>query len=280
MKRCKLLSQMKSTFAIVALLISAQSQGQIKKGDFFITPMYQLSYFNELKLVSHTNYYTEPDGEFSYSYNDNDIQEYNDNYGTEYYSSMVGIRAGYEVLTGLGVSVYAGVNHFYFKSWISTENTQTFNADYPALSLGAAVDYTKVFFNHWKVMALTSCTYTITGSGQVSSTTGSNVVSTGLSSLYWDIDLAAGYQIDKFLPYAGVGFTQQFVHPVTTEENILQNENGFEFLETTKFDSQYRGDAFYGFGGLEFSLTPKLVVYAQSSFPNPFRINTGIKITI
>ncbi len=298
MKRFKPLKFVKSIFALVAFLISTQSSGQIpvqekvattnpasknleiKKGFFFITPMYQLSYFDELKMVSHTNYYTVPDGEFSYEYNDEDIQEYNDNYGTEYHSSMIGIKLGYQVLNGLGVSVFAGVNHFYFQSWVSPDNTQTFNSDYPALSLGLAADYTKTLWEKWRVMALTSYTYTITGTGEVTNTTGLDVTSAGLTSMYWDVDLAVGYQVYKFLPFVGIGFTQQFVHPVTTEEIILQDENGANYTNKFKFDSHYQGSAIYGFAGLEFSINPKLAVYARSSFPNPFRVNTGIKIIL
>jgi hypothetical protein len=241
--------------------------------------MYQLTYFDELKLVSHTNYYTLPDGESSYEFDDEDIQSYNDNYGTEYYTSMVSIKAGYQVLNGLGVSVYAGANHFYFKSWVSPNSTQTFNADYPALCIGVAADYTKIFWEKLKVMGLASYTYTITGSGEVTTTTGLDIVTSSLSSMYWDIDLVLGYQVQKFLPFAGVGFTQQFVHPVTTEEAVIQDENGNDFTAKTKFDVHYRGSAFYGFAGLEFSINPKLAVYARSSFPNPFNVNSVCKKT-
>jgi hypothetical protein len=295
--------QMKTVLVLLALLISVQSNGQtpvrenptagvavnpkddskdpeVRKGVFFITPFYEVSYFDNLKLVSHTNYYTVPEGEATYVYSDEDIKNYNDHYGTEYHSSMAGIKVGYQVLDGLGVSAYAGVNHFFFQSWVSQENTQTFNADYPAITLGVTADYMKNINDRLKALALASCNYTTTGSVEVTNTTGLDVVSSRLNSMYWAVDLVMAYQVKKFLPYAGVGFMQQFVNPVTTEEQIIQDDTGANFTEKTKFDSHYQGLALYGFAGLEYSFSQKLSIYMRSSFPNPFRVNTGIKIIL
>lgn len=293
---------MKTVLVLLVLLVSQQSNGQtsvrentaadavnpnddskktdVVKGVFFLTPFYEISYFDNLKLVSHTNYYTEPEGEFTDIYNEDDIKNYNDHYGTEYHSSMAGIKVGYQVLDGLGVGAYVGVNHFFFQSWVSEENTQTFNADYPAISLGVTADYMKNINDRLKVLALVSYNYTTTGSLEVTNTTGLDVVSSSLKSMYWSADLVLAYQVKKFLPYAGIGFMQQFVNPVTTEEQIIQDENGANFTEITKFDSHYQGLAFYGFAGLEYALSQKLSIYVRSSFPNPFRVNTGIKITL
>ena len=292
-----------TVFWLLALLISLQSNGQtivqespttggadniedklknsdVRKGVFFITPFYELSYFNNLKLVSHTNHYSKPEAEFTDVYNEEDIKNYNDHYGTEYHSSMAGVKVGYQFLDGLGVSAYAGVNHFFFQSWVSPENTQTFNADYPAITLGVTADYLKNINDRLKALALVSYNYTTTGSVEVTNTTGLDVVSSSLNSMYWSVDLAMAYQVKKFLPYAGVGFMHQFVHPVSTEEQIIYDEDGANFTEKTKFDSHYQGLAFYGFAGLEYALSQKLSIYVRSSFPNPFRVNTGIKIIL
>jgi hypothetical protein len=297
------LNRMKPILVLLALMVSLQSNGQtpvrenptagvavnpkddskdpeVRKGVFFITPFYEVSYFDNLKLVSHTNYYTVPEGEATYVYSDEDIKNYNDHYGTEYHSSMAGIKVGYQVLDGLGVSAYAGVNHFFFQSWVSQENTQTFNADYPAITLGVTADYMKNINDRLKALALASCNYTTTGSVEVTNTTGLDVVSSRLNSMYWAVDLVMAYQVKKFLPYAGVGFMQQFVNPVTTEEQIIQDDTGANFTEKTKFDSHYQGLALYGFAGLEYSFSQKLSIYMRSSFPNPFRVNTGIKIIL
>jgi len=88
------------------------------------------------------------------------------------------------------------------------------------------------------------------------------------------------YRIHRFLPLAGVGFTQQFVHPVTTEQLLTQDDNGNDFYEKTEFDSHYRGSAIYGFAGMEYFINEKLSVYARSSFLNPFRMNLGLRIIL
>jgi hypothetical protein len=250
------------------------------KGVFFITPFYEICYFNRLKLVSHSNDYTVPEGEHTYVYSDEDIKEYNDYYGTEYHNSMVGVKVGYQVLDGLGVSAYAGVNHFLFKSWVAPENTMTFNADYPAFTLGANADYIKNINDRLKAMALVAYNFTKTPSVEVANNAGPDVVDSKLTSMYWAADLVMAYQVKKFLPYAGVGFMQQFVNPVATEETIIQDDNGADFTEKTKFESHYKGSAFYGFAGLEYAINKKLSIYVRSSFPEPLRVNTGINIIL
>ncbi|MEI6062890.1 MAG: hypothetical protein WCR72_19455 [Bacteroidota bacterium] len=251
-----------------------------KKGTFFITPFYEFTRFDKLKLISHTNYYTVWEGEHSYKYTSEDIKSYNDNYGTAYHNSMTGIKVGYQVMNGLGISAYAGINHYNFRSWISDENTQSFDADYPALTLGLAANYLKKLDEHWTVFSVASCNFTSSKSVKVQTTTGEEIVSSSLKSMYWELNLAMAYRIHRFLPLAGVGFTQQFVHPVTTEQLLTQDDNGNDFYEKTKFDSHYRGSAVYGFAGIEYSLNEKLSVYVRSSFLNPFRMNLGLRITL
>lgn len=87
-----------------------------KKGSFFITPFYEFTSFKKLKLISNTNHYKLETGAGTYISSQDEIRMYNDNYGTEHSNSMTGIKLGYQLTTGLGVSGYAGINHFNFKS--------------------------------------------------------------------------------------------------------------------------------------------------------------------
>ena len=256
------------------------SPGQRKKGSFFISPFYEYTQFDKLKLVSHTNYYTLWEGENSYEYTSDDIESYNDNYGTEYRNSMTGIKIGYQVINGLGISAYAGVNHYDFKSWISDENTQTHAADYPAFTLGIAADYFKNLTEHLSLVSLASYNYTSSKSVRVENTTGLDVETCSVKSMYWELDLGLAYRIHKFIPFSGVGFTQQFVNPVTIEQQLTKDDNGNDFYETTKFDSHYSGSAVYGFAGIQYILSEKLSVYVRSSFLNPLRANAGLNITL
>ncbi|MEI8047484.1 MAG: hypothetical protein WCI92_08910, partial [Bacteroidota bacterium] len=171
-----------------------------KKRAFFITPFYEFTQFDKLELISHTNYYTVWEGENSYKYTAEDIKSYNDNYGTAYHNSMTGIKFGYQVMNGLGVSAYAGINHYDFRSWISDENTQSFDADYPALTLGLAADYLKKLDEHWTVFSAVSCNFTSSKSVKVQTTNGEEIVSSSLKSMYWELNLAMAYRIHRFLP--------------------------------------------------------------------------------
>ena len=250
-----------------------------KKGVFFATPFYEYAYYDKLKLISNTNYYTLGDKSKSDEFTDTEITEYNDHYGTAYHYSMIGVKLGYQFLNGLGVSAYVGLNHFTFNSWISPENTQTVSADYPAFTAGLAADYLKFIKEKWGVMAIVSYNYCTTRSVDVRNTSGLDVVSSQLESMYWELNLAAGYRIKKFFPFAGAGITQQFVHPITTEEQIIVDENGVSSTETTKIDSHFAGTSIYMFAGAEYFFTKKISVFARSSFINPFRVNVGLRTT-
>jgi hypothetical protein len=86
--------------------------------------------------------------------------------------------------------------------------------------------------------------------------------------------------LKKFLPYAGAGFTQQFVNTVHEEEIQTTNNAGDFVYNYTEFDSHFKGTAFYGFAGLEFSFNKNLTIYVRSSFPNPVRANVGLRIVL
>jgi len=251
-----------------------------KKGSFFITPFYEFTQFKNLKLTEHTNYYSLAEGESQSDFTQEVIDEYNDNYGTEYRNSMAGIKIGYQVLDGLGISGYIGVNHFDFKSWISAENTQTLTTNNPALTLGLTVDYQKVITNRFIGLAMLSSNYCTTGSVVVVNNTGLDVVSSSSESMYWDANLALAYRAGKFVPYAGAGFTQQFVHPVTSEETHTTNDNGEPWINTTKFDSHYTGSSVYGFAGVEYRIDKNVSAYGRCTFVNPVRATLGFRIVL
>jgi hypothetical protein len=254
--------------------------GGIKKGSFFITAYYQYSQFQKIKMISHTNHYSLSEGESSYDYTADDIAEYNDNFKTDYTNDLVGLRVGYQALKGLGVNVFIGVSHFEFRSWISDENTQSASDNYPALTFGGVVDYEKAVYKNLYVMGYCSINYITTSSVNTDNSSGEEVISSELKSLYYDINAGLSYKLGKFFPYAGLGFTQQFIHPVSTEQIETTDQNGNPVYNKTTFDSHFRGDAFYGFAGVEYWITPYLSVYARSTFINPVRATAGIKISI
>jgi hypothetical protein len=254
--------------------------GGIKKGSFFITPYYQYSQFQKLKLISQTNRYSLSEGEATYDFTAEDISEYNDNFSTDYTNSLVGIRIGYQALKGLGVNACIGVSHFDFRSWISDENTQEISANYPALTFGGVVDYEKAVYKSLYALGFCSITYITTSSVHTDNSSGEEVISSKLKSLYWDINAGLSYKLGKFFPFAGLGFTQQFIHPVSTEQILATDENGNPVYNSTTFDSHFRGDSFYGFAGLEYRISPLLSAYARSPFINPVRATAGIKIIL
>ena len=251
-----------------------------KTGRFFITPFYQYTHFKKLKLTSSTNYYKTPDGETSDPFTQANIDQYNTYYSTEYINSMMGIKAGYQVLDGLGVSVYAGVSHFTLKSWISDLNTQTLATQYPGVLLGVSVDYEHTIWKKLSGMALASVNYCWTGSGQSTTSSGNDIISSKLYDVYWDVNLALAYHLGRFLPYAGAGYTQQFINSVTTEQYVTNDENGDPFTEQDRFDSHFRGSSVYGFAGLDFTVNHLLSVYARAAFVNPVRATCGLRFTL
>ena len=251
-----------------------------KKGDFYLIPFYEFSSFKKMELVSHTNNYTLWQGESSYDFTDEEIQDYNNNFDTEYNYSMTGIKVGYEAMNGLGVSGYFGVNHVSFISLISDDNSQIMNSTYPGLSLGLAVDYQRAITEKFTAMALCSYNYSTTGSLAVDNTSGEEIISSGLKSMYYEANLVLAYHYKNFLPFAGVGFTQQFVNSVHEEKILTSNNLGEAVYNSTEFDSHFMGSAFYGFAGIEYRMNQNLAVYARSSFVRPIRANLGFKIVI
>lgn len=193
---------------------------------------------------------------------------------------MTGIKVGYQAMDGLGISGYLGVNHVNFKSWISDENTQTINSNYPALTLGLAVDYQKAINDKFAAMAMFSYNYCTTGSVAVDNTSGEEVNSSKLKSMYYEVNLVLTYHYKKLLPYVGAGFTQQFVNPVFEEKILTTNDSGEEVYNLTEFDSHFMGSAVYGFAGLEYRFNNNLAIYVRSSFPNPVRTNLGLRIIL
>lgn len=251
-----------------------------KIGEFFLIPFYEFSSFKKLELVSHTNNYTLWQGTSSYDFTDEEIQNYNSNFETEYNYSMTGIKVGYEGMNGLGVSGYFGVNHISFKSLISDENSQNMNSTYPGLSMGLAVDYQRALTEKLIAMALCSYNYSTTGSLAVENTSGEEITSSNLKSMYYEVNLVLAYHYKNFLPFAGFGFTQQFVNSIHEEKILTSNNLGEAVYNLTEFDSHFRGSSFYGFAGIEYRLNQNLAVYVRSSFVTPIRANLGLKIVI
>lgn len=251
-----------------------------KKGTFFLTPFYEYTNFNKFEMTSNTNHYKTWQGNHSYDFTSDEIKEYNDNFKTESNNSMTGLKVGYQAMFGLGISGYIGVNHCNFRSWMSNENTETINTNNPALTMGLAVDYKKAITDKLAAMAMISYSYCTSGSVAVDNTSGEDVTSSSLKSMYYEINLVLGYHLKKFLPYAGVGFTQQFVKTVHEEKIQTTNDTGDFVYNYTEFDTHYRGTAIYGFAGVEFSFNKILAIYVRSSFPNPVRANLGLRIVI
>ena len=250
------------------------------KGSFFVTPYYQFSRFKNLKLISHSNQYNLYEGNAYYDFPEEEISEYNDNFDTEYTNSLAGIRLGYHVMDGLGVNAFVGVNHFNFKSWISEENTQSLNTKLPALTFGATLDYIKQVHNKLYAIGYSSVTYSTTANVVNENSSGEDVIKSHLKSLTWDVDIALAYAVGRLKPYAGAGFTQQYINTVTTEQIETTNENGSTVFNKTTFDSHFRGNGFYGFAGIDYVVSPTLSFYARGTFVNPLRITTGIRIAI
>lgn len=163
---------------------------------------------------------------------------------------------------------------------MSDENTQNSSTHYPALTYGLAVDYEKSITGKLAAMAICSYNYCSTGTVHVDNNTGSNINSSSLKSMYWDMNLVLAYSCKKLLPYAGIGFTQQFVNSVHEEIIPTTNDLGKDVNEFIEFDTHYRGSAFYGFAGLSYRFTQNLEVYARSSFLNPIRANVGLRISL
>ncbi len=251
-----------------------------KKGRFFISPFYQFAHLTNLKLISSVDNFKMVDGNGSYEFSQEQVDQYNQYYKTLYTNSMVGIRVGYQLMEGLGIQVFGGVSHFDFKSWVSDDNTSTMSTDYPSVLLGAAIDYKFRITDHLAALAILSYNYSKTGSTENQNNSGEKVISSKLTSMFWEANLALGYRLGHFLPYAGAGYLQQFVHPTWTEQVPYTDENGILSYDEHEFDTHYRGHAFYGFVGTEFLLFQNLSVYARCSFMNPLTATLGFRIQL
>lgn len=252
----------------------------LKKGSFLITPYYQYSQFKNLRMVSHSNKYEVVEGTATYDFPDDEIAEYNDNFKTEYTNNLVGIRFGYNFSKGISTSVFAGVNKFSAKSWISEENSQVVNTKYPSFTFGGTLNYFYQLQEKFFLIGYSSITYLNTSELQNENDAAEEIIASKIDALYWDADVALTYQFGKFFPYAGVGFTQLFLQKVTTEQIPVTDDYGNPFNNKVTFDSHFRGNGVYGFAGFEYKFLPSLTIYARGTFPNPVRITTGVKISL
>ena len=256
------------------------TQDKKVKGFFFITPIYQYSYFDNIELESNTNYYTMPEGNSSDVFSEEDISEYNNQFGTSYNSSMLGLKIGYQVLDGLGISAYAGINHFNFESWKTEDNEQSLVTEYPSLTMGVYVDYEIKVNSFLSALTFLSYNYTTTRSVLVENKFSENVATSKIKTNSWEANIAMVYRAGKFLPYAGVGFAQCFLNTVIQEEIQFIDEEGQPFTEKIEFDSHFKGQAFYGLIGMEYLFNKNFSVYTRVAFPNPARLSLGIKFII
>lgn len=264
----------------VSNTVSIANNNAVQKGDFFITPFYEFTRFQKLKLISNTNYYHYWDQESSEELSEDIINRYNDFYGTEYINSLVGIKMGYEVLKGLGVGGFVGVSHFNFKSFMSEQTTQTISTEYPALTLGIDLNYNKKITDHLAALALASFNYCTTSSVINDNISGMGVVSSSLKSINYEFNAALSYRLGHFVPYLGAGFSEQFVNTVTSEQEPTTDDSGQPVFNIVEFDSHFNGNAFYGFTGMEYLFSQRSSIYIRSSFPNPLRTNLGFRIIL
>ena len=260
--------------------ISEVNQAVPKKGNFFITPFYRYCRFENLELISLSGKTTLPGKTVVNDFTDEEINDYNYNFGTAYKYSMTGLRIGYQLTDGLGVSAYSGINHFNFESWISEENKQSMSTEYPSFTAGVDVDYIMKVKNSLYAMALVSYNFTTSRSVTINSELTEEVVESQIQSSYYEANLALAYKLGRFTPYAGGGYTLQLVNPVNTEQYTTSDPEGNPYTEVVEYDSHFRGDAIYGFAGLDFLLSPKMSVFARGAFINLYRLSFGIKLTL
>ncbi len=263
--------------------ISPNSTGERatpKKGAFFVTPFYQFTDFKKLHLTSGTIDYDGSEGVSTYDLDQDDMAEYNNNYGTKYYNSLCGLKVGYQVLDGLGVSVYVGANHYQLRSFVSDENTETHTTDYPALTYGLSVDYEKTINSKLAVIGMLSANYSSAKSGVVQNTLGSEITSSAVKTMYWEADVAAASHFGNFFPYLGIGFTQQFVNPVTDVQIAIPNDNGTNAYDKIRFNQHYNGSSLVCILGSEYRFNSALSFYVNGTLPNPFRVNLGFRILL
>lgn len=258
---------------------STDANTSISTQSFYITPFYQFTQFKELKLTLHTNRYKLYEGEYEYEYPQEDLDEYNDNYGTEYQNNMYGLRVGYQTIVGFSLSGFIGFDNYGFKSWISKNGNQYNSTNKPAVTYGAALDYRAPIYGKLIGMAMLTYNYVKSKEADQTNSNGNPISSINFTSSYWEMNLVLGYPLGSFLPYAGAGYTELYVSSVQ-EEVISNTENGEVFYDKIEFDSNFKGKSFYGFAGVQYNLSKNLSVYARSSFPNPLRGSLGLKIIL
>jgi hypothetical protein len=259
--------------------INANNTG-LQKGSFFISPFFQFSSFENLKLVSHTNTYTLPEGNTTYEYTEEEINEYNNANVTSYSYSMTGVRAGYHLIDGLGVCVYAGIRSFNFESWKTAENVNSFTTDYPAFTFGASVDYIRKIKGPLSLMAQLSYDYMVTGSVKLDADFTEEHISSKVKTNYLETNLLLTYHTGRFIPYAGAGYTLQMVHPLTVEQIEISNEDSAPYTEVIEFDSHFTGNSIYALAGVQYKINTKISCYTNVTFPILYKANLGIKFII
>jgi len=256
---------------------------KIKGSNFFyVTTFYQFTQFKNLELISHLNNHKLYEGNTSYQYPQEDIDEYNNNYDTEYQNNMYGLKVGYYMEFGLRVSGYVGLDQYSFKSWISQDGHQYNKTDKPAITYGFAVDYQNVLYQ--KLMGMAMFTYNYTSAkpdnAQLTNNSGNPISSISFTSGYWELNLVLGYPLGNFLPYAGAGYTDLYVDAV--HEEVIPNtlDNGEVFYDRMEFNSKFKGKSVYGFAGVIYQFNKNLSMYVRSAFSNPLRANVGLTIIL
>ncbi len=246
---------------------------------FTVTHFYQYTNFKKLKLISHTNINKLWEGTSTFNYPENLIASYNDNYGTEFQNSMDGITVSYHLLDGFGVSGYAGVDRFTFKSWVSPTGSQSHSTDFPAFSYGFTLDYASVIYE--KIIGYGGFFYNYRSTKSLVSNnfSGEEIKSVNIKLHSWELNFLLGYSLGRLLPYVGAGYTELNAFAYQIEQIPTVNGDGVAVKNVSEFDTNFKGKAFYGIAGLEYRLNEMLAVYTRSSFPNPFRANVGLKLS-
>ncbi len=260
--------------------LDKNSNSKTHKGTFFITPFYQYCSFGNIEMSSLSGKYTFPDKIVLNDFGEEEINDYNNNYGSAYNYSMAALMIGYQLTEGFGISVYGGVKHLNFESWISEDNNHNMVSEYPSFTSGISADYLLKIKNSFYAVALLSYNFTTSSSISVNSDMSEEVLKSHIKSSFCEANLALAYKTGRFTPYLGMGYTLQFVHPVYTEQYTTNDEDGIPFTVDVEFDSQYRGDAIYGFAGVDYLLSPKITFFARGAFFELNRLSFGIKLTI
>lgn len=256
------------------------SNSKSHKGTFFITPFYQYCSSGNLELASLSGKFTFPDKTVLNDFGEEEISDYNNNYGSAYTYSMTALRIGYQLTEGLGISVYGGVKHFNFESWIAEGNNHSMVSDYPSFTTGISADYLLKIKHSLYAIGLFSYNFTTSRSISVNSNISEEVVKSRVKSSFCEANLALAYKTGRFTPYLGMGYTLQLVHPVYSEQYTTSDSDENPINVDVEFDSHFRGDAIYGFAGVDFLISKKITLFARSTFFEFSRQSLGFKLTI